>query len=128
MLKISCNQIEGKIFDNLRGISAIPIFNGINEPLIFGVQVAFNPIFVIPFLISPIINLILIYYAQVTGVISMGFIVDTSFTPFFAQASLSSLDLRNVVFTFVLILLNIVIYKVHERNLNVAMSEEVDTI
>lgn len=123
---------KAKHLKTLGGISAIPVISGINEPLIFGVPVAFNPTFVIPFLISPIINLILTYYAQVTGVISMGFIIDPSFTPFFAQAYLSSLDWRNVVFTFVLILLNMVIYypffKVHERNLNMSMSEEADTI
>lgn len=117
-----------KHLKTLAGISAIPVISGINEPLIFGVPVVFNPTFVIPFLISPIINLILTYYAQVTGLISMGFIVDPSFTPFFAQAYLSSLDWRNVVFTFALIVLNIVIYypffKVHERNLKLEMDAD----
>lgn len=116
-----------KHIKTLGGISAIPVISGINEPLIFGVPIAFNPIFVVPFLLSPIINLILTYYAQVTGIISMGFIVDPSFIPFFAQAYLSSLDWRNVIFTFVLILINITIYypffKVYERNLMVNMNE-----
>lgn len=117
-----------KYLKTLGGISAIPTISGINEPLIFGLPVAFNPTFVVPFLISPIINLILTYYAQVTGIISMGYIVDPSFTPFFFQAYLSSLDWRNVVFTFVLILLNVIIYypffKLHERNSKMEMSEE----
>ncbi|MEY8293019.1 PTS transporter subunit EIIC [Carnobacteriaceae bacterium 52-44] len=123
---------KAKHLKTLGGISAIPVISGINEPLIFGVPVAFNPIFIIPFLISPIINLILTYYAQVTGIISMGFIVDPSFTPFFAQAYLSSLDWRNVVFTFVLILLNVFIYypffKVHERNLKMEMNTNSENI
>lgn len=107
-------------------LSAFPVISGINEPLIFGAPVAFNPIFMIPFLVSPIINLILTYYAQVTNVISMGFIVDPSFTPFFAQAYMSSLDWRNVVFTFVLVVLNTAIYypfaKVYEKSLLTKLS------
>lgn len=101
-------------------LSAIPAICGINEPMIFGVPLVFNPVLAIPFLITPIVNLLLTYYAQVAGVISMGYLVDPSFTPFFAQAYLSSLDWRNVVFTFVLVALNAVIYypffKVYEKN------------
>ena len=117
-----------KYLRTLGGVSAIPVISGINEPLIFGTPIADNPIYIIPFLLSPILNLVLTYYAQVTGVISMGYIVDPSFIPFFAQAYLSSLDWRNVVFTFVLIFINVLIYypfyKVHERNLLADMTEE----
>lgn len=97
-------------FRLLGRLSAIPAICGINEPLIFGVPLVFNPILALPFLLSPIINLLLTYYAQVTNIISMGYIVDPSFTPFFAQAYLSSLDWRNVLFTFVLVALNALFY------------------
>ncbi|MGX6978067.1 PTS sugar transporter subunit IIC [Vagococcus elongatus] len=115
MLRSKKEQIKA-----LGKLSAIPAICGINEPMIFGVPLVFNPVLAIPFLISPIVNLLLTYYAQVLGIISMGYLVDPSFTPFFAQAYLSSLDWRNVVFTFVLVALNTVIYypffKVYEKN------------
>jgi PTS system cellobiose-specific IIC component len=64
--------------------------------------------------------LLLTYFAQKIGLIGLGFIIDPSFTPFFAQAYLSSMDWRNVVFTFVLVLVSAVIYfpffKVMEKN------------
>ena len=50
----------------------------------------------------------------------MGYIVDPSFTPFFFQAYMSSMDWRNVVFEFLLIVIGIFIYlsffKVAEKN------------
>lgn len=52
----------------------------------------------------------------------MGFIVDPSFTPYFAQAYMCSLDWRNVVFWTVLIFIAMLIYlpffKVYEREQN----------
>ena len=101
-------------------LSLIPGICSINEPVIFGLPIVFNPILAIPFLITPIVSLLLTYVAQSVGLIGVGFIVDPSFTPFFAQAYLSSMDWRNIVFCLVLILISSVIYypffKVMENN------------
>ncbi|MBS6430377.1 PTS sugar transporter subunit IIC [Enterococcus raffinosus] len=109
-------------------LSLIPGICSINEPVIFGLPIVFNPILAIPFLITPIISLLLTYFAQSVGLISVGFIVDPSFTPFFAQAYLSSMDWRNIVFCFVLILISVVIYypffKVMENNKTKLVEEE----
>ena len=106
----------------LSKISIIPGICGINEPVIFGLPIVFNPILAIPFLLTPIINLVLTYYAQVAGIISMGYIIDPSFTPFFAQAYLATMDFRNVLFYFGLVVLSIFIYypffKVYENSLS----------
>ena len=40
----------------------------------------------------------------------MGYIVDPSFTPFFAQGFLSALDIRNVIFMIVLIIISVGVY------------------
>ncbi|MDT2472546.1 PTS sugar transporter subunit IIC [Enterococcus avium] len=101
-------------------LSLIPGICSINELVIFGLPIVFNPILAIPFLITPIVSLLLTYFAQSVGLIGVGFIVDPSFTPFFAQAYLSSMDWRNIVFCLVLILISSVIYypffKVMENN------------
>ena len=51
----------------------------------------------------------------------MGYIVDPSFTPFFAQGFLSALDIRNVIFMIVLIAISMIVYypffKVYEKSL-----------
>lgn len=100
-------------------LSFIPGICSINEPVIFGGPVVFNPVLAIPFLAMPVISVLLGYYAQVFGLIFPGYIVDPSFTPFFVQAYLSSLDWRNVVFVFVLVAISVVVYypffKIHEK-------------
>lgn len=101
-------------------LSFIPGLCSINEPIIFGTPICFNPILGIPFLIAPIVNVILTYVAQNLHWIGMGYIVDPSFTPFFFQAYMSSMDWRNVVFECLLIVIGIFIYlpffKVAEKN------------
>lgn len=88
--------------------------------LFFGTPICFNPILGIPFLIAPIVNVILTYVAQNLHWIGMGYIVDPSFTPFFFQAYISSMDWRNIVFECLLIVIGIFIYlpffKVAEKN------------
>ncbi|HJC99553.1 MAG TPA: PTS transporter subunit EIIC [Candidatus Dwaynia gallinarum] len=106
---------------SLGRLSTIPGICGINEPIIFGSPIVFNPILAIPFIITPIVTVSMTYFAQVFGIIGTGHIVDPSFTPFFIQAYLSSLDFRNVIFSFVIVIVSIFIYypffKVYEKNI-----------
>lgn len=105
---------------SLGKLSIVPGICGINESIIFGSPIVFNPILAIPFLITPIVTVIMTYFAQVLGIIGVGHIVDPSFAPFFIQSYLSSLDFRNVVFSFIIIAVNVFIYypffKIYEKN------------
>ncbi|EOT26301.1 PTS sugar transporter subunit IIC [Enterococcus saccharolyticus] len=107
-------------FRTIGKLSLIPGICSINEPVIFGLPIVLNPILAIPFLAAPVVNLLLTYFAQKIHLIGVGFIIDPSFTPFFAQAYLSSMDWRNVVFTLVLVFVSAAIYypffKVMEKN------------
>lgn len=102
-------------------LSLIPGICGINEPVIFGSPIILNPILAIPFLFMPIISLSLTYLAQKIDLISMGYIVDPSFAPFFVQGYLSSMDIRNLIFTLIIALLSVVVYypffKIHEKHM-----------
>lgn len=105
---------------SLGRLSVVPGICGINEPIIFGGPVIFNPILAIPFILTPIVTCSLTYFVQSIGLITPGYIVDPSFTPFFAQAYLSSLDIRNVLFVLLLVPISMVIYypffKIFEKN------------
>ena len=102
-------------------LSVIPGICGINEPVIFGGPIVLNPILAIPFVLMPCISIGLGYFVQSVGLVSMGYIVDPSFTPFFGQGFLSALDIRNVIFMFVLIAISVAVYypffKVYEKTL-----------
>ncbi|ELU8995983.1 PTS sugar transporter subunit IIC [Enterococcus faecalis] len=107
-------------FKTIGRLSFIPGICSINEPVIFGLPIVLNPILGIPFVIAPIILITLTYMAEKFHFISNGHIVDPSFTPFFAQAYLSSMDWRNVIFSIVLVGISLIIYypffKVYEKN------------
>ena len=91
-------------FKTIGRLSLVPGICGINEPVIFGAPIVLNPILAIPFVFMPCISIGLGYLVQSIGLVNMGYIVDPSFTPFFAQGFLSALDIRNVIFMCVLII------------------------
>ena len=78
MMRSKAQQLK-----SLGKLSIVPGVCGINEPIIFGAPVVFNPILAIPFLITPVVCVGLGYFAQHIGIISKGYIVDPSFSPFF---------------------------------------------
>lgn len=102
-------------------LSLVPGICGINEPVIFGAPIVLNPVLAIPFVLMPCISIGLGYLVQSIGFVSMGYIVDPSFTPFFAQVFLSALDIRNVIFMYVLIVISMLVYypffKVYEKSI-----------
>lgn len=102
-------------------LSLVPGICGINEPVIFGAPIVLNPVLAIPFVLMPCISIGLGYLVQSIGLVNMGYIVDPSFTPFFAQGFLSALDIRNVIFMCVLIVISMVVYypffKVYEKSI-----------
>lgn len=97
-------------FKTLGRLSFIPGICSINEPIIFGMPIVFNPILGIPFILTPVVTIVLTYFAEKFSIITNGYIVDPSFSPFFAQAYLSSMDWKNVVFTFFLVAVSFVMY------------------
>ena len=109
-------------------LSVIPGICGINEPVIFGGPIVLNPILAIPFVLMPCISIGLGALVQNSGLVSMGYIIDPSFTPFFAQGFLSALDFRNVIFMCVLVAISVAVYypffKVYEKSIDEKENQE----
>ncbi|MGL4913180.1 MAG: PTS sugar transporter subunit IIC [Romboutsia sp.] len=120
-LALLMSRSQSTHLKSLGRLATVPGICGINEPIIFGTPIVFNPILAIPFIVTPIVNVSLTYFAQVMGVITPGYMIDPSFTPFFVQAYLSSMDFRNVIFVFALVAISVAIYypffKVYEKNM-----------
>ena len=58
---------------SLGRLGVVPGICGINEPIIFGGPIVFNPILAIPFIVTPIVTVGLGYLAQVMGLITPGY-------------------------------------------------------
>ena len=54
---------------NISKLSLVPGIFNINEPVIYGLPIVYNPLMLIPFIIVPVIAYILTYVATATGII-----------------------------------------------------------
>lgn len=98
------------------------LFN-INEPVIFGIPICFNPFFLVPFIIVPLINVLIAYVATVLNLISIMSVYVHWSTPPLVNAYIASAgDIRNVVLQIALIVLDVFIYlvflKSYEKSLD----------
>lgn len=102
--KISSHQKLG------RTVLAPGLFN-INEPVIFGFPVLYNPLIMIPFIIYPQINFIIAYFATEFGMVSrIVAYVPWSVPPLLSGWLGSGGDFRNVLLQLLLLALGVMIY------------------
>lgn len=105
MLKSKSKQIR-----TVGKLGIVPGIFGINEPILFGLPIVLNPIFLIPFLLAQVVNIILCYAAMFIGLVNRTFINVSSTVPIGLGQVLSSLDYRAIILTVVCILADIVVY------------------
>lgn len=120
--KISSHQKLG------RTVLAPGLFN-INEPVIFGFPVLYNPLIMIPFIIYPQINFIIAYFATQFGMVSrIVAYVPWSVPPLLSGWLGSGGDFRNVLLQIFLLALGVIIYlpflMAYERTLMKSKVEE----
>ncbi|WP_421355535.1 PTS sugar transporter subunit IIC [Pseudocitrobacter faecalis] len=86
------------------------LFN-INEPVIFGFPIIFNPILMVPFTFIPSILYVLAYYATAWGWVSKIVVfVPWSVPPLISGYLASGGDYRNVILQFILLVLGVLLY------------------
>lgn len=108
-------------------IGVIPAFFGISEPIIFGVPLMLNPVFLIPFLMASTLNGIISFLLISNGVIGKTFAMLSWNMPNVFGAFLSTMDIKAGILIVALIILDMLVYfpffKIYEKSL-VKMEEE----
>ena len=66
LLAVRAKSQYGKM---LGKTTVIPSLFNINEPIMFGAPIVLNPILIIPFIIAPIINIVIAWGATVSGIV-----------------------------------------------------------
>lgn len=61
---------KSRINKQIRNVAGGPAFFNINEPLIFGLPIVLNPIYIFPFIAAPIISACIAYTASVLGFVA----------------------------------------------------------
>ncbi len=78
----------------LAKLAMIPVIFNINELLIFGIPLVLNPIFIIPFLCTPIILTIVSYWAALSGFVPYTIRAVEWTTPIFLSGYMSTLSIN----------------------------------
>ena len=63
-----CNSVRVK---DIAKISIVPGIFGINEPVIYGLPMVLNPIMVLPLIFTPVVNIVVAWFAMSTGLVPL---------------------------------------------------------
>lgn len=91
--------------------SVVPTFFGVNEPILFGAPIVLNPVFFVPFILAPIVNVwIFKFFVDTLGMNSF-----TANLPWTTPAPLGMLlglnfQVKAIILIFVLIIVDTIIY------------------
>ncbi|MFI3324809.1 MAG: EAL domain-containing protein [Clostridia bacterium] len=92
-----------------RSASPMILFN-INEIMVFGLPIMFNPILLIPFVLVPIISLCIAYIATVIGFIPVVTTVVDWTVPIFYSGYLGTQSINGVIVQLVILICGVLIY------------------
>ncbi|MDR0934234.1 MAG: EAL domain-containing protein, partial [Burkholderiaceae bacterium] len=91
-------------------ISVVPSIFNINEILLFGLPIVLNPVFIFPFLLAPIVNMFIAYYACALGIVPVT-IHDVSWNiPLFINAWLATDSPAAILLELLNLLVSMAIY------------------
>ena len=94
----------------LARVSAIPMLFNINELVILGLPIVYNPVYVIPFLLAPVVNICVSYLATIAGIVPICSTKVAWTTPIIIGGYLATGSISGVVLQIVNILIGILIY------------------
>jgi len=110
--------------EQLRAVSKAALIPGIfniNEPIMFGFPIMYNPVLVIPFLINIVLPMILGHIAYSLKWIIPGFINSGSVMPIGVGEFIGTLNITNTLFTLLLCVITTLVYypffKVYDKQL-----------
>ena len=102
-------------------VTLLPALFNVNDPLLFGTPVVFNPFFVIPFVGAPMVLATITYAAVALGFVSRAAFYVPSFVPSVVATYLATGDVRAIVLTAINIVLALAMYypfvRAYERHL-----------
>ena len=95
---------------NLSKISVVPALFGINEPVIFGLPVVLNPTILIPFLLTPLINILISYFSMVSGLVPFTSGISIPWTTPVIVSGFLTTGWRGALLQLILVILGVFIY------------------
>lgn len=91
-------------------MTVVPGLFNINEPTMFGLPVVLNVMLLIPFVLAPIVNVVVTYLSMASGLVPLTRTVATWTMPPIISGFLTTGSLRGSGLQVVLIILDILLY------------------
>lgn len=99
----------------------VPAFFGINEPATFGYPIMYNPILCIPYILTPMITMLLVWVGYVIGFFKPAYVLVMSLMPIGVSEFLGSLAWQNLFIPVLGIVVGLIVYapflKAYEKQL-----------
>lgn len=98
-------------YRSIAKVAIVPSLFNINEPVIFGMPIVLNPMLFLPFVFTPLINIVIAYFAHAQGLISPLIVAGSGAEPIFFNVFIGSGGkLSPVVLYLVLLLIDMIIW------------------
>ena len=110
---------KSKQIKSISKASLIPGFFNINEPVVFGYPIMYNPLMSIPFVLCPLVVMGFLWLGYSFGILALPQVLILSCLPIGLSQFMSALDWRNAVFPFVMLPICWIVYypffKIYEK-------------
>ena len=101
--------------------SVLPGWFGINEPIAFGMPIMYNPILCIPYVLNPLVIMVLYIIGYETGIIIPAWISITTLMPMGFGAYFGTLNIMNAVWVYLMLIPSALIwfpfFKIYDNQL-----------
>lgn len=94
----------------LTPITVVPGLFNINEPTMFGIPVVLNILLLIPFVVAPVVNLIISYLSMASGLVPLTYTAHGWTTPPVISGFLATGSIRASILQIILVVADILLY------------------
>lgn len=101
---------KNKQYSTVGKLSAAPGIFNINEPLLFGLPIVLNPILFVPFILTPMVNVSIAYFATKWGIVPAATVAAPWTTPPIINGWLVTQSISGAILSIVLIVVAVLIY------------------
>ncbi len=98
-------------YRSIAKVAIVPSLFNINEPVIFGMPIVLNPLLFFPFVLTPLINIVIAYFAHTSGLVSPIIAAGSGAEPVFINVFvLSGGKISPVVLYLALLIIDMIIW------------------
>lgn len=113
----------------IRALSTVPGIFNINEPLVFGVPIVFNPIYFIPFIVAPLVGVTIGYISTAIGfadpvVVAIPWVTPAILNAFLATAGSIGAVITSIICLIVTVIIYLPFVRISERQMDKLYGKE----